>query len=33
MIIDSLIKIECIEVTEDVIWLREWISKNYIYSI
>lgn len=33
MIIDSLVKIECIELTEEIIWLREWISKNYIYDI
>lgn len=33
MIIDSLVKIECIELTEEIIWLREWISKNYIYGI
>lgn len=33
MIIDSLAKIECIELTEEIIWLREWISKNYIYDI
>lgn len=32
-IIDSLIKIECIEMEENIIWLREWISKNYISSI
>lgn len=33
MIIDSLVKIECIELTEENIWLREWISKKYIYDI
>ena len=33
MIIDSLVEIECIELTEEIIWLREWISKNYIYDI
>lgn len=33
MIIDSLVKTECIELTEEIIWLREWISKNYIYGI
>ncbi len=33
MIIDSLVKIECIELTEEIIWLRELISKNYIYDI
>lgn len=33
MIIDSLVKIECIELTEEIIWLREWISKDYIYGI
>lgn len=33
MIIDSLVKIGCIELTEEIIWLREWISKNYIYDI
>lgn len=33
MIVDSLVKIECIELTEGIIWLREWISKNYIYDI
>ena len=32
-VIDSLIKLQCIELTEGVIWLREWISKNYIYRI
>lgn len=32
-IIDSLIKIGCIEMEENIIWLREWISKNYISSI
>ena len=33
MIIDSLLKIECIEITEEIIWLREWISKDYISNI
>lgn len=33
IIIDSLVKIGCIELTEEIIWLREWISKNYIYDI
>ena len=33
MIIDSLVKIESIELTEGIIWLREWISKKYIYDI
>lgn len=33
MIIDSLVEIECIELTEEIIWLREWISKKYIYDI
>lgn len=33
MIIDSLVKIESIELTEEIIWLREWISKEYIYDI
>ena len=33
IIIDSLIKIKCIELTEEIIWLRERISKNYIYGI
>lgn len=32
-VIDSLIKLQCIELTEGVIWLREWISKNYIDRI
>ena len=32
-ILDSLLDIECIEIEEDVIWLREWISKNYIDSL
>lgn len=32
-IIDSLIKIKCIEMEENIIWLREWISKSYISSI
>lgn len=32
-IIDALIKLECIELTDEEIWLREWISKNYIESI
>lgn len=32
-IIDSLIRIDCIELEENVIWLREWISKQYISSI
>lgn len=31
--IDSLIKMQCIELTEGIIWLREWISRSYIYSI
>lgn len=33
IVIDSLIKIQSIELTEGVIWLREWISKSYIYNI
>ena len=33
MIIDSLVKIESIELTEGIILLREWISKKYIYDI
>lgn len=33
MIIDSLVKMKCIELTEEIIWLREWISKDYIYGI
>lgn len=33
MTIDSLVEIECIELTEEMIWLREWISKSYIYGI
>ena len=33
IIIDSLVKIGCIKLTEEIIWLREWISKNYIYGI
>lgn len=32
-IIDSLAKVKCIEIIEDTIWLREWISQKYIYSI
>lgn len=32
-VIDSLIKLQCIELTEGIIWLREWISKNYIDRI
>lgn len=32
-LIDSLVKIRCIELTAEVIWLREWISKKYIYSM
>lgn len=31
--IDSLIKMQCIELTEGIIWLREWISRSYIYSV
>ena len=31
-IIDSLEKIQCVELDEGVIWLREWISKKYIDS-
>ena len=31
--IDSLIKMQCIELTEGIIWLREWISRSYIHSI
>lgn len=33
IVIDSLIKMQCIELTEGIIWLREWISRSYIYSI
>lgn len=33
ILIDSLEKIQCIELTEGIIWLREWISKKYIYSV
>ncbi len=33
IIINSLVKIECIELTKEIIWLREWISKKYIYDI
>ena len=29
-IIDQLITLQCIEVTDENIWLREWISKKYI---
>ena len=32
-VIDDLITLECIEVTEGIIWLREWISRRYTYSI
>ena len=32
-IIDSLVKMKCIEITEGTIWLREWISQEYIYNI
>ena len=32
-VIDDLIRLECVEVTAGVIWLREWISKKYTYSI
>ena len=31
--IDSLIKMQCIELTEGIIWLREWISRSYTYSV
>ena len=33
IVIDSLIKMQCIELTEGIIWLREWISRSYIHSI
>ena len=33
IVIDSLIKMQCIELTEGIIWLRECISRSYIYSI
>ena len=33
IVIDLLIKMQCIELTEGIIWLREWISRSYIYSI
>lgn len=33
IVIDSLVKMQCIELTEEVIWLREWISQKYIYSV
>lgn len=33
IIIDSLVKMECIKLTEEIIWLREWINREYIYSI
>ena len=33
MIIDSLVKIKCIELTGGIIGLREWISKKYIDKI
>ncbi|MFI3173345.1 MAG: hypothetical protein R3Y58_13405 [Eubacteriales bacterium] len=29
-IIDQLSQIQCIELNNNIIWLREWISKNYI---
>lgn len=32
-VIDSLIKLQCIELTEGIIWLKEWTSKNYIDQI
>lgn len=32
MVIDSLVKMRCMELTEGTIWLRECISKKYIYS-
>jgi len=28
--IDQLINLHCIEVTNEIIWLREWISKKYV---
>ena len=29
-IIDQLINLECIEVINEKIWLREWISQKYV---
>lgn len=29
-IIDELEKMDCIELTDDGVWLREWMSKNYV---
>lgn len=31
--IDSLINLQCIELNEGIIWLREWVSKKYVDSI
>lgn len=28
-VIDQLIKLKCIEIIDEVIWLREWVSKEY----
>lgn len=33
IVIDSLEEMQCIELTEGIIWLREWISKKYIYNV
>lgn len=33
IVIDSLIEIQCVELTEGIIWLREWISRKYIYDM
>ena len=33
MIVDSLVEMQCIEITEGTIGLIEYISKEYIYSI
>ena len=31
--IDALVALQCIELDEGIVWLREWISKQYVNSI
>lgn len=33
MVVDSLVEMQCIELTEGIIWLRESTSRSYLYNI